>query len=225
MSLIKKLISVFTSSKEESIKNSKDENIDETFLNKNARDFLDGKRTSLNAQEAFPHLKVFQPVKTPKNASLTEVNARLDNAISYLHLPAAYKDILISLRMIIRIKRKKCLEIQSELKTLYKYACQYNFFNAEPYLKKAHEPAFNLEEVIDKDYFNTLPIPYSALGYKKITELNKTDVKWLVSEFGEPKSHNTVAQFHRTERDNLEKLLISKREKESKAIWNYNKNN
>ncbi len=61
--------------------------------------------------------------------------------------------------MIIRVKKKEGKDFHSDLKSLYSYACQYNFFNSKPYLENAKEPAFNLEEVIDSTEFSSLPMP------------------------------------------------------------------
>ncbi len=154
--------------------------------------------------------KVFQPVKIPKNSTIEEIKPRLKNAVKSLHLPAAYKDVLICYRMIIRIKRKQKIKYQLELKNLYKFACQCNFFYAEPYLEKAKMPSYNLEKIIKGNFFTNLDMPYKIIGFEEIEELNKTDKKLLLAEFGEPDSHCTVAEYHREKRNNLEQLLIKK---------------
>jgi hypothetical protein len=193
------------------------------LLSPKVQDFLDGETNTLSAKDIDPDLKVFQPVKTRKDASIEEINYRLENAIKYLHLPAAYKDILICLRMIIRIKKKEGKDFHSDLKSLYNYACQYNFFNSKPYLENAEQPAFNLATVMDNTEFSFLPMPYSEIGYLKITELNKTDVKWMIAEFGDTNKHTSVSDFHISKGSYLEQLLIEKRKIEREAIWNYGK--
>ena len=71
--------------------------------------------------------------------------------------------------------------------------------------------------------FSSLPVPYPEIGYLKITELNKTDVKLLIAEFGEPNKHTSVSDYYKSMRSDLEQLLIEKRKKEREAIWNYGK--
>ena len=127
MSFLKKILSLFTDTSEKSENTPSNNEIEKELLSPKVRDFLDGKTNTLSAKDAYPDLKVFQPVKTRKNASIEEITYRLKNAIKYLHLPAAYKDILICLRMIIRVKKKEGKDFHSDLTSLYSYACQYNF--------------------------------------------------------------------------------------------------
>jgi hypothetical protein len=215
MTFFKNILSVFSSSHKTSTKILDSQN---STQNTKVSDFINGKTTTLSAKDLFPDLKIFKPVKTPKNANIKELKVRLENAISFLHLPAAYKDILISLRMIIRLNKKEGKQYHSELELLYEYACRYNFLNSKPYLEKAQEPAFNLTELINYNEFNSLPMPYNKIGYKNITELSKTDVKWLISEFGEPQDHTSVSDLYKEKRNELESLLITQRMKENEAL-------
>jgi hypothetical protein len=59
------------------------------------QEFVDGRREKLSTKDVFPDMKVFEPVKTPKNPSFEDIQSRLNNAKKSIPLPAGYKDACI----------------------------------------------------------------------------------------------------------------------------------
>lgn len=221
MSLLSKLKSALFGESTNSSYKKQEQNKKQSSLSPKAKQFLRREVNTLSAKDINPGLKIFTPVKTPQNATTEEINKRLKNAIYYFPLPAGYKDALISLRMLIRLKRKNNTAHQENLEQLYRIACEYNFYSSSPFLEKAQEPAYNLEEVINSSDFSALTMPYNEIGYKQIPELNKTDIKWLTVEFGSPTKHISVSEYHKSFRHNAETRLIAKREKERKELWDF----
>ena len=58
------------------------------------------------------------------------------------------------------------------------------------YAFRLKEPGFNVTEAVPGRQVCKLPFTYNDLGYRELTLLKKTDWKWLVEIWGEPKSHN-----------------------------------
>lgn len=181
------------------------------------QEFIEGRRDHLTAKDVAPDIKVFKPVKTSKNLSIDDIKTRLKNAKRSFPLPAGYKDACICMRMLIRNKKTEKKSYKKELMQLYRIVCEYNFFDSNPYLENVKEPSYNLDEVIKKSEFSALDMPYREIGYNHITQLNKTDIKWLVSEYGEPENHTTVSDYHRNFHEKAEVLLKEKREREK--LW------
>ncbi|MBU4444812.1 hypothetical protein KJ656_06990 [bacterium] len=182
-------------------------------------EFIKGKRNYLSSKDVFPELKVFEPVKTPKIPTLDQIYARLKNAEKSIPLPAGYKDTCICIRMLIKYKIKRNENYEKWLKRLYKVACEYDFFASQPYLYELREPSFNLSEVLPKKEISCLKMPYHEIGYRNSTILNKTDIKWLVSHFGEPKAHIPVNDFHKETFNKAVGLLKEERKRQKNNLW------
>lgn len=195
--------------------------INNNLTNPQNKNFVEKNSNQLTAKDVFPDLEVFQPRKTSKNPSIDEIQERLKNAKKSFPLPAAYRDALICMRKIIRAKKKAKEPYKKELKQLYRFACEYNFFESYPYLENVGEPSINLAEVIKKTEFSSLKMPYNEIGYKHIPELKKTDIKWLIAEFGEPANHTTVSQYHINYLKKMEGLLKEKRKREREQLWKF----
>ena len=185
----------------------------------NLQEFIEGRRDHLTAKDVAPDIKVFKPVKTEKNLSIDDIKIRLKNAKKSFPLPAGYKDACICMRMLIKDKKNEKKSYKKELMQLYRFACEYNFFDSSPYLENVKEPSYNLDEVIKKSEFSALNMPYREIGYNRIPQLNKTDIKWLVSEYGEPENHTTVSKYHRDFHEKAEVLLKEKRKGEREKLW------
>ena len=84
-------------------------------------------------------------------------------------------------------------------------------------MEELKEPSFNLSEVLKNTELAALDMPYMNIGYQHISVLNKTDIKWLTSSFGEPNNHITVSEYHKNVFSKALSLLIAKRKKEEAA--------
>lgn len=221
MSILKKIIkTIFHNKVVNNIEksNTEDNEVCNEMYNEKVREFIDGKRNHLSATDVFPDLKVFQPVKTSKSPSAEEIEIRLKSAEDFIPLPAGYKDACICMRMIIRKKIKEKKDFIEDLNKLYKIACEYNFFESHPYLEELKEPSLNLSEGLKKAELAALDMPYMNIGYQHISVLNKTDIKWLTSSFGEPNNHVTVSEYHNDAFNRALSLLEAKRKKKKLRV-------
>ena len=125
---------------------------------------------------------------------IDEPSKKLQLALESLPYPAAFKECTIVLRALIREKRKQNQEFSVELKMLYQIAAMESL--SIPYSKVLKEPGFNVMESIPGGLLFNMPVYYSELGYTKLKLLNKTDVKWIVEEWGEPIKHTTLHKKH-----------------------------
>lgn len=141
---------------------------------------------------------------------------RLQMAMENLPLPAAFREGAISLRAMIRSRRKAGLAWNSELGLLYWLAAIESF--ALPYADKLQEPGFNVIESIPGKQIRSLRIDYRQLGYKNLSLLNPTDKRWLVEAWGEPQAHSTLNDLHRQLWDEYEQKLIVERQMERQAF-------
>ena len=108
-------------------------------------------------------------------------------------------------RAVIRAKRKSKEPIGEELSFLYWLAALRSFML--DYAPILQEPGFNVFEAMPGRRLGSLQFSYAELGYRELTLLNKTDVKWLVSEWGEPSSHTTMNTLYRDLWDRYERAL------------------
>jgi len=119
---------------------------------------------------------------------------RLAMAMNNLPLPAAFREAAISLRAMIRPKRKVNEEFSEELALLYWLAAIASF--SVPYSNELQQPGYNVIESMPGKVIKTLSFSYSELGYERLELLNKTDTKWCVEVWGPPKKHTTLHEIH-----------------------------
>lgn len=123
-----------------------------------------------------------------------EPTERLRLAIENLPLPAAFREAAIATRALIRERRKLKAPYEDQLTLLYWLAAIDSFF--VPYSEKLQTPGYNIVEAVPGSVLKSLPFTYAELGYKKLGLLNKTDTKWLVEAWFEPRAHSTLHVLH-----------------------------
>lgn len=136
---------------------------------------------------------------------------RLSMAIDNLPLPGAFKEASVALRALIREKRKAKELYNEELALLYWLGAVDSF--SIPYSSYLEQPGYNVLESIPGEVIKTLTFTYYDLGYEKLGLLNKTDIKWCVDAWGEPKEHTTLHEMHKDIWCRYEKLLPEKQKK------------
>lgn len=119
---------------------------------------------------------------------------RLQIAINNLPLPAAFREGITTLRSIIREKKKNNLTFNNELKVLYWLAAIDSF--SIPNSETGNCPGYNIMESIPGKIIKSLTFDYDELGYKHLKLLKITDIKWLVSVWGEPSNHTTLHNLY-----------------------------
>ena len=141
----------------------------------------------------------------------------LSMALDHLPLPAAFRNAAVSTRALIRMVKKIQETSERELTLLYWLAAIRSFML--DYAPRLKEPGFNVVESIPGRYLCSLPYTYSELGYRELSLLNKTDVKWLTEAWGEPISHTTLNTLYRPVWEEYESKLISRRKMERSAMF------
>lgn len=177
----------------------------ENDAQKRIREYWDEMRPDLNQGEFWAD-RIKEYKDKPKK--------RLSLALNNLPLPAAFRESAIALRAIIRVKRKANEGFEDELKLLYWLAAIRSFML--DYAPRLEEPGYNVVESIPGQKLRSLPYDYSQLGYKKLTLLNKTDVKWLTEAWGNPTFHKTLNDVHKALWNEYETKLIAQRKREDK---------
>ena len=135
--------------------------------------------------------------------------ARLQLALDNLPLPASFREAIIAVRALIRVKHKNSENYQDELTLLYWLAAINSF--SSYYSEVLREPGYNILESIPGNLVKNLPFSYHQLGYKSLWLLNKTDIKWIVEIWGEADNHSTLKEIHNNIWSEYELKLLNKR--------------
>lgn len=143
---------------------------------------------------------------------------RLEVALENMPLPASFREAAIATRALIRDKRKRKVSYDEELALLYWLAAINSF--SIPYSEVLKEPGYNVIESIPGKKLKGLPFSYKTLGYEKLDLLNKTDIKWLAENWGEPASHSTLHEIHNDVWVEYELKLKVKRKQRNKKFLN-----
>ena len=137
-----------------------------------------------------------------------EPNARLELALDNLPLPGAFRQAAIALRALIRDAKKEGHDWKPLLQNLYQMAAYESFMI--DYAPRLLQPGYNVMESVPGKTVASLQFTYERLGYRELRLLNKTDAKWLVDVWGEPKKHTTLNAMHKATWDHYEDILIQK---------------
>ena len=121
--------------------------------------------------------------------------ARYRLAQKNMPLPAAFREAAVALRAMIRERRKAGESYEELLRLLYITAAQEDFLLRTAYIEGIG-PGYNVAERIPKRVWRTLEFPYEQIGYKELPLLTKTDVKWLIAAWGEPRQHRSAQDFY-----------------------------
>lgn len=123
-----------------------------------------------------------------------EPTQRLQLALQNLPLPAAFREAIIAVRALVREKLSKNSKFADEVALLYWLAAVESF--GLPYSEFLCQPGFNVLESVPGSVIKSLPFSYQELGYKQLSLLNKTDIKWCIACWGEPNQHTTLNALH-----------------------------
>lgn len=136
-------------------------------------------------------------------------DARLELALENLPLPAAFREASMALRALIRDAKKEGHDWKPLLQNLYQMAAYESFML--DYATRLEQPGHNVMQSIPGKVVVSLPFTYEHLGYRELRLLNKTDAKWMIESWGEPKSHTTLNALHRATWEHYEETMIQKK--------------
>lgn len=135
--------------------------------------------------------------------------ARLAMAHRQLPLPAAFREMSIALRAIIRQLRKDGQPFDDELRQLHYWAALSSW--SAPYSEVLGEPGYNIMESTPYAKLAELDLSYEVIGSEELAGLNKTDRKMMREAWGEPKAHTTAHVLYRGLWREQERKLIEVR--------------
>jgi DNA polymerase III epsilon subunit-like protein len=120
---------------------------------------------------------------------------------------SASKIGLKKIREIIRNKRKANEPYKDELVALYGLCVLSDFVEDLDIVRLGLR---NIADHIDKNQLQSLNINYASIGYNGISSLAKTDIKWLIENYGEPKFHENLTDFfYEVNRDAINRFCWS----------------
>lgn len=119
---------------------------------------------------------------------------RVANAMNQVPLPEAFRKGSITLRQLIKIKRKHKLPFDQELMLLYWLAAIQSL--AQDYSELCHCPGNNVLESIPPSVIHSLTFDYNTIGYNNLTLLNENDIARFIACWGEPVKHSTLNQLY-----------------------------
>jgi hypothetical protein len=166
----------------------------ETTTNEDAR-ALDRGMWDLATHEGPDGTTIIQaPGPAPENGEFwshaldrikDDPDQRYAMARRHLPLPAAWREMAISLRTKIRNARKARTEYQDILRELHHLAAMssyagYGIIERVPYARLA-----------------ALDLSYDRIGFERLDLLGVTDGKWMRELWGEPSDHNTAAELYK----------------------------
>ncbi|MDW9735743.1 hypothetical protein GOC00_08495 [Sinorhizobium meliloti] len=109
---------------------------------------------------------------------------RYSLARRHLPLPAAWREMAVSLRMKIRKTRKEKVGYEDHLRELHHLASMssyagYGYIQRVPYAR-----------------LSSLDLSYDRMGCDRLDLLGATDRKWMREQWGEPEDHSTAAELY-----------------------------
>lgn len=183
----------------------------DTEADKHAKDFWSRHKTELDSGEFWA-----DRIKKMKGEPIKRLSLALDNK----PLPASFREAAVAIRSLIKEKRKSKESYEDELALLYWLAAINSF--SIPYSDVLQEPGYNVIESIHGKILKNMSFTYDTLGFKKLALLNKTDIKWIVEEWGEPNKHATLHDIHidvwREYEEKLRDKMLKRRQEFIKSI-------
>lgn len=93
-----------------------------------------------------------------------------------------------------RLKEKIKLnhEVTDLLKSFYGVSVLVSYFEHLSFLDWR---SWGISRFVSKTELEPVSIDYQKIGYQQLNSLLKTDIKWLVAHYGEPKKHSDIAEI------------------------------
>lgn len=150
------------------------------------------------------------PFMSPQVAALPSVGPLISQGVN------GHKRLAVALRALIREKRKAKEDRQELLHALYGVAVLCDLLES---LGRERLTFFaDLTNYVPFDELLRMRCQYAWMGYAKVPSLMKTDVKWLIAEFGEPSVHHSFEPlFDTLRRDAVRRFCRAEAIRGSKA--------
>ncbi len=126
-----------------------------------------------------------------KQKTMPELIKDLQDGIKAIPLPAGYSTAIQALHGLRKLDKDNSVEY---LKQIYQLAVQYSMYIY--YSEYCQCPGYNIIEIMPAHLIEGLSYTYNDIGYNELTLLGKTDIKELVSLWGEPEHHSTLNKMY-----------------------------
>lgn len=133
--------------------------------------------------EAYRWLELFIPAEAIKSEVIHRAAQRG---------PGYPDQLLVAVRTLLREKRRNKEPHDDLLRALYETALLVNFLKS---VRFEYESANVLCDYIDIEDLRAAQKSYLEVGHEQVPELNKTDVKWLTTAFGTPRTHRSATEL------------------------------
>jgi hypothetical protein len=120
---------------------------------------------------------------------------RLTLASRYMPLPAAFQEAATALRAMVRDPALQEHEGPQLLEKLYRTAARESFLLSPIDLPHVGSP-YNVAASVPRAVWETLPMPYREIGYRRLPLLTMEDRDWFRVAWGEPDRHQSAREYH-----------------------------
>lgn len=146
-----------------------------------------GEKTKEHPRSPPSRVPIADPIKGLRSGSAR----RLRDARRAMPTPHGFREAAIATRALIRERRKSGEDDGDLLVYLYFLAAHHDFLLRTPYVEGIG-PGINVAEKIPARVLRELDFPYWEVGFDELALLNKTDKRWLVARWGEPRELEEV---------------------------------
>jgi hypothetical protein len=122
-----------------------------------------------------------------------DAQARYEIARRHLPLPAAWREMAVALRAMIRAARKAGTDHGQHLVDLHRLAALWSFAVESD---ADNGRGYGLFEMTPYSRFTGLDLSWDVIGCDRLCLLKVTDRKWMREAWGEPATHSTARQVH-----------------------------
>lgn len=126
---------------------------------------------------------------------LREPEKRLALALRHLPERKAFAEAATALRAIITAKRRDKADFEAELQQLYRLAAQASFL-FDTWEIEGVGMAEDVFLDLPREVWESLPMPYDQLGFRKLSLLTNADGKLLRQHWGQPQKHQSAQLMH-----------------------------
>jgi hypothetical protein len=120
---------------------------------------------------------------------------RYEIARRHLPLPAAWREMAIALRAMIKQARKEGGDFEPQLRELYQLAAIWSFSAPAPSGRAG--PGYGVIEMTPYGKLAALDLAWSKIGCDELSLLNASDRKLMRQLWGEPDQHTTAQDLYR----------------------------
>jgi DNA polymerase III subunit epsilon len=112
---------------------------------------------------------------------------------NFLHIKKTGALAASSLQKELRKRLKEQIKLNQDvsdlLRSFYGVSVLVSFFE---FLSFLDWRPWGISKFVSKIELTTVPIDYQTIGYQHLNSLLKTDIKWLIAHYGEPKQHSEI---------------------------------